>query len=170
MRKVFLIASLLFLTGTLKLTAQELIVTTPDTVKIIAPPVMDSSFYLKSILGIMSEPGDGGARVTLSQSAGMERAVNAHLQAAGSRKLNGYRVRIFFGNKQNARSRSQEVMNGFLSRYNSVRAYWNHESPFFKVTVGDFRTKSEAMRLLREISSEYPSGFVVRESINFPPL
>ena len=58
MRKVFLIASLLFLTGTLKLTAQELIVTTPDTVKIIAPPVMDSSFYLKSILGIMSEPGD----------------------------------------------------------------------------------------------------------------
>ena len=50
MRKVFLIASLLFLTGTLKLTAQELIVTTPDTVKIIAPPVMDSSFYLKSII------------------------------------------------------------------------------------------------------------------------
>jgi hypothetical protein len=34
--------------------------------------------------------------------------------------------------------------------------------------VGDFRTKSEAMELLSRIKREFPSAFVVKESIEFP--
>lgn len=170
MKKIVLILSVLVLAGTLKVSAQEIVTINQDSIKVQAPPVMDSSFYKKNIFGIISESGASGGRVIISQSPGMERAINNQIESGTTRKLNGYRIRIFFDNKQNARSRSQEVMNGFLSRYSSLRAYWNHENPFFKVTVGDFRTKSEAMRLLREISSEYPSAFVIRESINFPPL
>jgi hypothetical protein len=34
--------------------------------------------------------------------------------------------------------------------------------------VGDFRTKSEAMELLSRIRYEFPSAFVVKESIEYP--
>ena len=36
------------------------------------------------------------------------------------------------------------------------------------MTVGDFRTKSEAMELLERIKHEFPSAFVVKENISFP--
>ena len=48
------------------------------------------------------------------------------------------------------------------------RAYRSYANPYFKVTVGDFRTKSEAMALLERIKYEFPSAFVVKENISYP--
>ena len=36
------------------------------------------------------------------------------------------------------------------------------------MTVGDCRTKSEAMELLSRIKRNFPSAFVVKENIQFP--
>ena len=36
------------------------------------------------------------------------------------------------------------------------------------MTVGDFRTKSEAMELLSRIKYSFPSAFVVKENISYP--
>ena len=41
-------------------------------------------------------------------------------------------------------------------------------NPYFKVTVGDFRTRSEAVKLLERIRGAFPSAFVVKENIEFP--
>jgi hypothetical protein len=49
-----------------------------------------------------------------------------------------------------------------------VTAYRSYANPYFKVTVGDFRTRSEAMALLQRIRGEFPSAFVIKENIEFP--
>ena len=49
-------------------------------------------------------------------------------------------------------------------------AYRSFASPYFKVTVGDFRTKSEAMQLMEKVISEYPAAFVVKEAIQYPAV
>ena len=36
------------------------------------------------------------------------------------------------------------------------------------MTVGDFRTRSEAVKLLERIKGAFPSAFVVKENIAFP--
>jgi hypothetical protein len=36
------------------------------------------------------------------------------------------------------------------------------------VTVGDFRTKDEALRLFNELKILYPSAFIIKENINYP--
>jgi hypothetical protein len=41
-------------------------------------------------------------------------------------------------------------------------------SPNFRVRVGDFRTKNEALKLYREIKSNYPVAFIVADEIDFP--
>ena len=86
------------------------------------------------------------------------------------RALTGYRVRIFFDNKQTARVESEEAVKRFESKYHDVTAYRTYANPYFKVTVGDFRTRSEAMNLLERIRHEFPSAFVVKENINFPKV
>ena len=82
--------------------------------------------------------------------------------------MNGFRVRIFFDNKQNSRGASEAAMNRFKGAFPGIPAYRSFTSPHFKVTVGDFRTKSEALRLLQAVKGMFPSAFIVKERINYP--
>ena len=49
-----------------------------------------------------------------------------------------------------------------------MSVYRGYENPYFKVSVGDFRTKEDARKFLNSIKGSYPSGFIVREKINNP--
>jgi hypothetical protein len=94
--------------------------------------------------------------------------MKSHVASNGARTISGYRVRIFFDNKQNARTESEAVLKRFNGLYPDVMAYRIYANPYFKVSVGDFRTKSEAMALLARIKGAFPSAFVVKENIEFP--
>ena len=106
--------------------------------------------------------------VTVHQSQAIANAIASKIERNKSRKIAGYRVRIFFDNKQNARTASEAAMGRFKAAYPGHGAYRSFASPYFKVTVGDFRTKSEAMQLMRSLKSDFPSAFVVKENINYP--
>ena len=90
------------------------------------------------------------------------------MKANASREMTGYRVRIFFDNHRTARGESEAALNRFNGIYHDIPAYRTYANPYFKVTVGDFRTKSEAMALLERIQVDFPSAFVVKETIAFP--
>ena len=83
-------------------------------------------------------------------------------------EVDGYRIRIYFDNKQKSREESQEVMKRFQALYPGYNTYLKFNNPNFKVTVGDFRTKSEAMRLLQQVKGDFPTAFIVRETIGYP--
>ena len=106
--------------------------------------------------------------VTVHQSQALSNAMSSKIERNKDRKLTGYRVRIFFDNKQNARNASEAAMNRFKAAYPGHGAYRSFASPYFKVTVGDFRTKSEAMQMMQRLKGDFPSAFVVKENINYP--
>ena len=41
---------------------------------------------------------------------------------------------------------------------------------YFKIRVGDFRTRTEATKLFLIISREFPDAYIVPDIINFPDL
>lgn len=104
----------------------------------------------------------------ISQSAAVDSSLRAHIALNNERGLSGYRVRIFFDNKRSARVESEEAIKKFEALYHDVEAYRTYANPYFKVTVGDFRTKSEAMAMLNRIKKNFPSAFVVKENISYP--
>lgn len=106
--------------------------------------------------------------VTVHQSQSISNAMSSKIERNKSRKMTGYRVRIFFDNKQNARNASEAAMNRFKAAYPGHGAYRSFASPYFKVTVGDFRTKSEAMQMMQRLKADFPSAYVVKENINYP--
>lgn len=108
--------------------------------------------------------------VDLRQSPELAGSMLQHIQANPSRVMNGYRVRIFFDNKQTAKVESEKTLENFEVKYRDVPAYRTYTNPYFKVTVGDCRTKSEAMALLDRIKADFPSAFVVKENISYPVL
>ena len=125
---------------------------------------MDSTLVGKSIFGLLS--ADSG--VTVRQSKNIQNAFAAHIAANASRTSPGYRVRIFNDNKQTSRNDSETALARFKGMFPGVSAYRTYSNPFFRVTVGDFRTKSEAMQLLQQVKASFPTAFIVRENIGYP--
>ena len=130
---------------------------------------VDTTLVGKDVFLLMPsrEMGDR-AGVKINQTEAVKEAMRKQVEDNGSRTLNGYRVRIFFDNKQTARVESEETLKRFESMYHDVVAYRTYANPYFKVTVGDFRTRSEAVKLLERIKAAFPSAFVVKENIEFP--
>ena len=130
---------------------------------------VDTTLAGKDIFMIMPSKNAGAkADVKVMQTDVVADAVRRQIRSNEDRTLSGYRVRIFFDNRQTARVESEETLKRFEALYHDVVAYRTYANPYFKVTVGDFRTKSEAMRLLERIKGEFPSAFVVKENISFP--
>ena len=130
---------------------------------------VDTALVGKNIYQVLSANSLGDkADVVLHQTDSIYAAMDSHLKDNASRTLSGYRIRIFFDNKQSARVASEEALKKFESLFHDVVAYRSYANPYFKVTVGDFRTKSEAMSYLERIRKDFPSAFVVKENIAFP--
>lgn len=83
-------------------------------------------------------------------------------------EVDGYRIRIYFDNKQKSREESQEVMARFKALHPGYNVYLKFNNPNFKVTVGDFRTKVDAQIALKEIIKAFPSAFIVKGKMRFP--
>ncbi len=130
----------------------------------------DSSLAGRSVFSIMPSKAKGGkADVRIHQSDAIARAMRSYVYSNGSRPIAGYRVRIFSDNKQNARGASEAAYRRFCAGHPGIAAYRSFQTPFFRVTVGDFRSRSEAVELLDKIKGEFPGAFIVKEpDINYP--
>jgi len=82
-------------------------------------------------------------------------------------RIQGYRVQIHFSNE---RAKARDIKAKFLIKYPNVDAYEKYEQPNFKIRVGDFRTRLEAYKFLKEISADFPSSFIVQDEIELPKL
>jgi len=87
------------------------------------------------------------------------------IQNSKTRGIPGYRIRIFSDNGRGAKDRQKEARASFLSLYPDVDAYTRYEGSYFKIYVGDYRTKSEAIVLLNRIKRKFPDAFVVEDNI-----
>ena len=119
-----------------------------------------------NIFDILDRNTENGGTVIIEQSESMKKAVNHHISSNGRRKVSGYRVRIFYDNAQNARAKAQSVASSFSSMYPKVGVYKSYDNPFFRVSVGDFKERSDAQRFADQLRSMFPSAFIVKETIN----
>lgn len=78
----------------------------------------------------------------------------------------GYRIRIYSESGLGAKEDQQRVRARFLSLYPDTDAYYRYDEPYFKVYVGDCRTRSEALKLYDRIERNFPSSILVEDYIN----
>ena len=153
--KRFLIIAILALLPGLALRAQEYRVDNGSA-------QVDSTLVGRSVLSVM------GSGVTVNQSRAMRTAFDNYVSNNASKKLTGYRIRVYFDNGQNARLRSESIARSISGSYPGMGVYRTFESPNFKVTVGDFRTKDEALKVYHSLKASYPTAIILKETINYP--
>ena len=85
--------------------------------------------------------------------------------------MEGFRIQIYSSSNRNAREESAKVRAEFISKFPDIISYPLFAEPgYYKIRVGDFRTKTEATRLFLLISKVFPDAYIVPDIINFPEL
>ncbi len=79
----------------------------------------------------------------------------------------GYRIQIYSGPDRQV---AKATKISFMKRFPSIRSYISYEVPYYKVKVGDFKSRQEALELYRYLGKTYTS-MVVPSLINnkIPP-
>lgn len=108
--------------------------------------------------------------VTISESSKVRNAVNIQVENNARKQFTGFRIRIYFDNAQNAREQSLAIMRKFREVHPELPAFRTYDAPNFKVTVGNFRNRTDAEAALTQLQLEYPSAFIVREKFKYPSV
>jgi hypothetical protein len=107
--------------------------------------------------------------ITIIQDETLKEMVTDHVKSM-SRTIPGYRINIFRDSGTNARQDAENYRSKFIRKYGNISSYLIYDTPFFKVYIGDFRTKSEALKVKEKIKWDFPDAFIINDDINPPDL
>jgi len=108
-------------------------------------------------------------KLNIDEDPRLEKMLNWHIQQNTKIDgIEGYRVEIFFSSDYDAYEKAKKKKVEFLSLYPENTVHIKYDAPNFRVRVGDFRTKNEALKLHTEIKRNYPVAFIVADIIDFP--
>lgn len=82
----------------------------------------------------------------------------------------GYRIQILKASGNDALTLTEEAKTVFMDKYTDANVYLTFDEPYYRVRVGDFRTRLEAEKYLKKISRKYPGAWVIQDYIKFPKI
>ncbi len=119
----------------------------------------------------VSQTASTAGHVVINANDNIDKLVEAYTNENIRKKgCEGYRVQILSESGNDAKKKASDSKTAFLTQYPTYPAYLLFQTPNFKIRVGDFRTKLEAYRCMKEIHGGFPNAFVVKDDIQFPPL
>lgn len=93
---------------------------------------------------------------------------NYHKHLVQNRKeggIDGYKIRIFSDNGMGAKEAQKRVHARFLSLFPEIQIDPRYEGSYYKIYVGNFRTKRDALKAMEKISKRFPDAFIVEDQI-----
>ena len=129
--------------------------------EVVSAPV-DSTLLGKDILTVLGP----GAQVY--QSAEVKQALTDYVKGNASKTISGYRIRVYYDNSPQARVRSESIENTLQTQYPEHKVYRSFESPNYKVMLGNFRSKDEALRIFNQLKKTYPTAYIIKDNIEYP--
>lgn len=106
-------------------------------------------------------------KVQLVQEYKVKELLEKHIEINSKAAIKGYRIKIHFGSDKN---KAKDIKAKFISKFPDIAAYEKYDQPNFNIRVGDFRSKLDAYKALKEIQLEFPSSFLVQDEIELPNL
>lgn len=95
------------------------------------------------------------------------REINEEAYFKTIRNMQGFRLQVI---NTSDRHKALSVKTRMLSDFPGEKTYFIYHSPYFKIQMGNFRTREDAEQLMQKVKAIYPSGvFVVPSKIEMKP-
>ncbi|HNW89770.1 MAG TPA: SPOR domain-containing protein [Bacteroidales bacterium] len=124
-------------------------------------------FFSKNLF---SQNNGNQQKVTIIEDPKIISLVEKHIYLNEKQKITGWRVQIFFESGNNSKSRAHAKKGLFMTLFPNTGVYLMFQSPYYKVRVGDFRSRMDAEGFKQKLIRDFPDAFVVKDEINFPDI
>ena len=99
---------------------------------------------------------------------GINLLLNKYEKILKKRKgVNGWKVQLQFKAKE---AEILKIKLKFIKLYPEIPVMLEYEEPYYRIRVGNCRTKLEAIKIQHKISKNFPNAYPVPEIINFSQL
>lgn len=82
--------------------------------------------------------------------------------------IEGFRIQIFMESGNDAVEHANITMEEFKAKYPDIPIYLIFGQPYYRLRVGDFRTRLEAEKAYQTLSKEYKKAFITSDKIQLP--
>ena len=82
-------------------------------------------------------------------------------------EINGYRIQIAAYSGVNSKAQAEAARNSFNGLFPYTKSYLIYNEPYFKVRVGNYRSRLQAHKDLETIKLTYPSAYIVPDKISY---
>lgn len=123
------------------------------------------NFRVINILN-QGKPAYDRDRLEINQDPRIDTLVNRHI-LANAKGEEGYRILIFRAGGRDGRDKATKIQQGFMNNFPDIPTYLTFDQPnWFKVKVGNYRSREEAAPDFYRILLSYPNAYLVRENID----
>lgn len=110
---------------------------------------------------------DGGVKVVKDSRLDLLIKKQIYINTLAIRNQPGFRVQLISTNK---RTEANDIKAKVMQLYPDYRTYLEYQPPYFKVRIGDFKSRDEATDFREKLSTNFPGAiFVVPAVINLSP-
>ena len=107
--------------------------------------------------------------VVLEQDQRIEQLIQRQKEIhAADNTIDGYRIQIFMESGNDAVELANVAMEEFKEKYPDMPIYLIFGQPYYRLRVGDFRTRLEAEKSFQTISQDYKKAFITSDRIQLP--
>lgn len=105
----------------------------------------------------------GYSQVNINESPNIQNLMESYKAAKQSEgKVKAWRIQII---TTDDRRKMEKARSKFRSLYPDIKSTWVHESPYYKVKVGAYKTKMELQGLLSELKRSFRGVIPIVEKI-----
>ncbi len=123
----------------------------------------DSIPVFKADTVVVNTPVPTAPGYTINQPAEIAGLMEKYKEYNTKREFTeGYRVQI---NYTDIREEVYQSKAALYKEFPELTSYVEYEQPYYKLRVGDFKTRLEATHYLQQITAIYSGAFIVRDKI-----
>jgi len=119
-------------------------------------------------LSALVSKGNYQGRLTpsVSGTTGTDTGVSADISGRAPYRAKGVRIQIYSGPD---RGKANQIKMSFMKNFPGIRAYLMYAAPNFRVRVGDFKSRSDAMELYHQLLDNYKAVMIVPDMVTITP-
>ncbi|MFV0483704.1 MAG: SPOR domain-containing protein [Bacteroidales bacterium] len=129
------------------------------------------TLVLLIVLSMSAVAQDGKASqfknsLNISESEYVSESWLRHINGMQNRKVAVYRVQVYSGQGQDAKQKASNVKSRCVALLPDIPSFIEWESPYFKVSVGNFKSRSEATKAKEKLNRDFPGAFLVSSRVS----
>jgi hypothetical protein len=125
--------------------------------------VLTGSFLLFSLYSLAQNQIVVSDKVEIVSDFNLQFLLEKNLEKSEKTdKMPGYRIQITSSNSRDEVSKQRDLV---TKDFKNIKTYVIYDQPYYKLRLGDFRNRLEALKYMEEIAPVFPSAFVVKDEI-----